>query len=106
MSFSSQDDPLLLGNGSSSSLSRQTGGAAELQEECCKLQDVIDKMVRNCSSSSRNVALMSSVMLEGLVAFDGSLLCKHVNVESKIQIHLRNLTDFNRFIQCLTTDQH
>ncbi|XP_070835248.1 cyclin-dependent kinase 2-interacting protein [Chaetodon trifascialis] len=29
----------------SSALSQQTGGAAELQDQCCKLQDVIDKMV-------------------------------------------------------------
>ncbi|XP_031173889.2 cyclin-dependent kinase 2-interacting protein [Sander lucioperca] len=28
-----------------SSLSQQSGGAAELQEECCKLQDVVHKMV-------------------------------------------------------------
>ncbi|XP_076604368.1 cyclin-dependent kinase 2-interacting protein isoform X2 [Chaetodon auriga] len=29
----------------SSALSQQTGGTAELQDQCCKLQDVIDKMV-------------------------------------------------------------
>ncbi|TNN87329.1 Cyclin-dependent kinase 2-interacting protein [Liparis tanakae] len=29
----------------SSALPQQTGGAAELQDECCKLQDVVDKMV-------------------------------------------------------------
>lgn len=50
--FSSQGDQLLLldeSSSPSSSSSPQTGGATELQEECCKLQDVIDKMVINWS---------------------------------------------------------
>ncbi|XP_070776755.1 cyclin-dependent kinase 2-interacting protein isoform X2 [Enoplosus armatus] len=49
----SQSDQLLLVDKSSSPSSsssadmklQQTSGAAELQDECCKLQDVIDKMV-------------------------------------------------------------
>ncbi|XP_068194288.1 cyclin-dependent kinase 2-interacting protein [Antennarius striatus] len=44
----SQTDPLLLGDESSSSPSSssdQTSGTSELQNECCKLQDIIDKMV-------------------------------------------------------------
>ncbi|KAE8290420.1 Cyclin-dependent kinase 2-interacting protein [Larimichthys crocea] len=42
----SQSDQLLLVDESPSSApSRQTGGANELQDECCKLQDIVDKMV-------------------------------------------------------------
>lgn len=44
----SRSDQLLLvdeSSSSSSAASQQTGGAAELQDECCKLQDVVDKMV-------------------------------------------------------------
>ncbi|XP_051250499.1 cyclin-dependent kinase 2-interacting protein [Dicentrarchus labrax] len=43
----SQSDQLLLVDESSSSSSAglQQGGGAELQDECCKLQDVINKMV-------------------------------------------------------------
>ncbi|XP_075963373.1 cyclin-dependent kinase 2-interacting protein isoform X2 [Anarhichas minor] len=44
----SQSDQLLVVDESSSpssASSQQTSGAAELQDECCKLQDVIDKMV-------------------------------------------------------------
>lgn len=46
----SQSDQLLLVDESSSASSsssaslQQTGGATELQDECCKLQDIIDKM--------------------------------------------------------------
>lgn len=46
--FSSQGDELLLLDKSSFasvSSSLQTGGATELNDECCKLKDVIDKMV-------------------------------------------------------------
>lgn len=42
--FSSQgDEPLLLDKSSFPSL--QTDGATELNDECCKLKDVVDKMV-------------------------------------------------------------
>ncbi|KAK9534277.1 hypothetical protein VZT92_009332 [Zoarces viviparus] len=44
----SQSDQLVVVDESSSpssAPSQQTGGAAELQDECCKLQDVIDRMV-------------------------------------------------------------
>ncbi|XP_031735214.1 cyclin-dependent kinase 2-interacting protein-like isoform X2 [Anarrhichthys ocellatus] len=44
----SQSNQLLVVDESSSpssAPSQQTSGAAELQDECCKLQDVIDKMV-------------------------------------------------------------
>lgn len=46
----SQSDQLLLVDESSSASSassaslQQTGGATELQDECCKLQDIVDKM--------------------------------------------------------------
>lgn len=42
--FSSQGDELLLLD-KSSFPSLQTDGATELNDECCKLKDVVDKMV-------------------------------------------------------------
>ncbi|XP_068607956.1 cyclin-dependent kinase 2-interacting protein [Brachionichthys hirsutus] len=55
----SQIEPLLLEESSSPSSSsgqlQQTSGAAELQNECCKLQDIIDKMVVMVSKMERLV---------------------------------------------------
>lgn len=47
LSYSSQDAQQLLADGSAVSPWQQTGVAVEpLQAECCKLQEVVDKMVR------------------------------------------------------------
>lgn len=47
LSYSSQDAQQLLADGSAPSPWQQTGVAVELlQAECCKLQEVVDRMVR------------------------------------------------------------
>ncbi|AWP15949.1 putative cyclin-dependent kinase 2-interacting protein isoform 4 [Scophthalmus maximus] len=43
--LSQSDQQLLVGESSSSSSAAPAGGAAELEDECCKLQDVVNKMV-------------------------------------------------------------
>lgn len=64
----SQDAPQLLADGSTLFLGQQTGGAIELlKAECCKLQEVVDKMVGVVTKMQR---LMTSQRgIEALEAF-------------------------------------
>ncbi|XP_034419016.1 cyclin-dependent kinase 2-interacting protein [Cyclopterus lumpus] len=72
----SQSDQLVVDESSSppspsSAPLQQTGGAAELQDECCKLQDVMDKMVVVVKKMERITA--SQQGLQDLEAFQFGL---------------------------------
>uniref|UniRef100_A0A3Q3X7A5 Cyclin-dependent kinase 2 interacting protein n=1 Tax=Mola mola TaxID=94237 RepID=A0A3Q3X7A5_MOLML len=60
-SSSFQDDELLLVDERSSSSSLQTGGAAELQDKCCKLQDIVEKMIAVVTKMERLITSQTGV---------------------------------------------